>query len=87
MVSQQLSLTGQTIAIDAVRLKDNDGEIGTDTDNHQRHEHRIATRQFGNQEDTRQWGMHHTRHHTSHSQQGKVLLRHIDPDLIDIPQT
>ena len=31
--------------------------------------------------------MHHTRHHTSHPQQSEVLLRHIDTNLVNIPQT
>ena len=87
MMRQQFPLTGQTGTIDTMRFEDDDGEIGTDADNHQRHEHRITTRQFCNQEDTCQRGVHHTRHHTSHPQQGEILLRHINTNLVDIPQT
>ena len=31
--------------------------------------------------------MHHTRHHTRHAQQSKVLLGNIDTNLVDVPQT
>ena len=70
-----------------MRLENDNREIGTDADNHQRHEHTIATRQFCDEENTRQRRMHYPRHHTRHTQQGKVLLRHIDAYLVDVPQT
>ena len=87
MVGHQTSLLGQTHTIDAVRFKDVDGEIGRHRDNHQRHEEIVATGNLSDEEDTRQWGVHHTRHHSRHSQQGKVLLRHVDTYLVHIPQT
>ena len=70
-----------------MRLEHDNREIGTHADDHQRHEHRVTAREFGNEEDTRQRGMHHTRHHASHAQQGEVLLGHIDTNLVDVPQT
>ena len=87
MVRNQLTLFGQTRAIDTVRLEDDDGEIGAYTDDHQRHKHTIATRQFGNQEDTCQRRMHHARHHTSHTQQREILLWDIDTYLVHVPET
>ena len=87
MVGNQLPLTSQTGAVDTMRLKNDNREISTHADNHQWHEHRIATRQFCNQKDTRQRSMHHTRHHTSHTQQREVLLWHIDAYLVDIPKS
>ena len=87
VMCQQLALTSQPGAVNAVRLEDDDGEISTDADNHQRHEHGVPTRQFCNQKHPRQRGMHHPRHHTRHAQQGEVLLRYIDTNLIDVPQS
>ena len=87
MVGNQLTLFGQTRAIDTMRLENDDGEIGAHTNNHQRHKHTITTRQFGNQEDTCQRRMHHTRHHTSHTQQREILLWDIDAYLIHVPET
>ena len=87
MVSHQSSLLSQTHAIDAVRLENVNRKIGRYRDYHQRHEEIVATGNLCDEENTCQWGMHHTRHHTSHSQQGKVLLWHIDTNLVDVPQT
>ena len=66
-------------------LKDVDGEITGHRYNHQWHEEVVATGNLSNQEDTRQGGMHHTRHHTRHTQQRKILLRYIDANLMDVP--
>ena len=87
MVSHQLALARQSHAINAMRFEDNDGQVCSHRNNHQWHEQVIATGNLGYQEDTSQWGMHHTRHHASHTQQGKILLRHIDSYLVDVPQT
>ena len=87
MVSHQSALLSQSHAIDAMRLKDDDGQIGRNRHNHQRHKEVEATRYLSNEEDACQWGMHHTRHHTSHTQQREVLLWHINPYLMHVPKT
>ena len=87
MVGEQFSLLGQARAIDAVRLENADGHIGHHAHNHQRHKHRVAASQLGYQEDTRKRRVHHTRHHTCHTQQRKVLLGHIHTDGVDVPKS
>ena len=67
-------------------LEDADGQEGTDADNHQWHKQLITTRQLSYQEDTRQWGVHHSRHHTRHTHQGEVLFRNINTDLVHVPK-
>ena len=77
VVGQQVTLLGKTHRIDAVRLEDDDGQVGTDGDNHQSEEQVIAPGQLGNEEDAGQGSMHHARHQSCHPQQGKVLLRNV----------
>ena len=85
VVRDELSFACQSHAIDAVRLKDNDGEIGADADNHQRDEQLIAARQFSNEEDASERRMHHAGHHRCHAQHGKVVLWDIDADAFTVP--
>ena len=85
MVGHKTSLLSQSHTIDTMRLKDIDGQVARHGNNHQRHKQIIATGNLSNEEDTRQRSMHHTRHHTSHTQQGEVLLRYIDTNLVHIP--
>ena len=80
VVGEQLATTCQTHGIDAVRLEDVDGEVGTDGDNHQRHEELIASREFGNEEDSRQGRMHDTTHESAHAQKGEVVLCQMDAE-------
>ena len=86
VVSEQLALPSQSQGVDAMALEDADGEQGRDAHDHQRHEELIAAREFGDEEDARQRSMHHARNQTSHTHQRKVLLRHMNAYLIDIPQ-
>ena len=58
MVRQQLALLRQTHGVDAVWLKHQDRQVGTDRDNHQWQKEVVATGQFRNQEDTGQRGVH-----------------------------
>ena len=44
-------------------------------------------RQFGDEENTRQRCVHHTRHHGSHTQHREVLLGHIHSEMTHVPQT
>ena len=87
MVCLQLTLLGQSHAVDAVFFEDVDGEIARHGHNHQRHEEIVATGNLGNKEYACQRGMHDTRHNTRHSQQREILLGNIDTNLMHIPQT
>ena len=87
MVCLQTSLLGQSQAVDAVRLEDIDGQIAGHRNNHQRHKQVVATGYLGYQEDTCQRGVHHARHHSRHTQQRKILLRHVDTYLVHVPQS
>ena len=86
MVGEQLALSSQTQGVDAVTLKDADGEQRRDAHYHQRHEELVAAREFGNEEDARKRCMHHARNEARHTHQCKVLLRNIDTYLIHIPK-
>ena len=86
MVRQQFTLLGQTRAIDAMGFKDDNGEVGTDGDNHQRQQQTIAASELSYEEDARQRGVHDARHDSGHTHQRKVLLGHVDADLLQIPQ-
>ena len=83
VVRQQLALLGQAHGIDAMRLEDNDGQIGADGNNHQRQEEVVTSRQLGDEKDACQGGVHHAAHHAGHAHQGEVLLgqegRHVEP--------
>ena len=70
-----------------MRLEDADSHHRHDTHNHQWHEHVVAVRNLGDEEDTREWGVHHASHHASHAEQRVVLLRYIYAHLIHVPQT
>ena len=81
MVRQQLAFLRQSHRVDAMRLERQYRNIRTNRDNHQGQEQIIASRQLGDQEDARQRGVHHARHHARHTQQGEVLLRQIRRDI------
>ena len=87
MVGDELAGPGQSHAVDAVRLEDVDGEVGTDADYHQRHEQLVASGEFGDEENTGQRGVHDACHDACHAHQGEVLLGDVKSDLIHIPYT
>ena len=87
MVRDEFTLACQSHTIDAMGFEDDDGEIGEDAYHHQGDEQLIATGELSNEEDTRERRMHHTSHHRCHTQHGKVPLRDIHPDLLDVPHT
>ena len=68
MMRYQLALFGQSEAIDAMWFEDANSQITRHCDNHLGHKEIIAAGNLGNEEDTRQWGMHDTRHDTCHTQ-------------------
>ena len=86
MVGEQFALAGQSERIDAMAHEDGDREVGTHGHDDERDEEAIATRQFGDEEDARQGGVHDSRHHTRHAIEREVLLGHIDAELILIPK-
>ena len=87
VVREQLPFLGQPHGIDAVRLKRDDGQVGTDGHNHQGHEQLVAAREFGNEENARQRGVHHAAHQAGHADHGKVALGQVDvQELVDVPQ-
>ena len=77
VVREQLPFLGQTHGVDAMRLENLDGEIGAYRDHHQRQEQAVSARKFGNEEDTRKRGMHHSRHHSRHAHEGEILFGQI----------
>ena len=86
MVCQEFASLCQTHGVDAMRLEGLDGEIGTYSHYHQRHEEGIATSQFRNEENTRERGVHDTAHQATHAQHGKVALWDVDSeDVVGVP--
>ena len=71
---QQLPTPCQAHGVDAVRLEYMDGQVGTNGNNHQRHEEMVSASQFGYEEYASQRCMHDTRHQSAHPQQGIVVF-------------
>ena len=86
MMRQQLSLLCQTHGVDTMRLEHDNGEIGTDRDNHQRQEKVVSSRQLGYEEHACQRSVHDTAHDPRHSHQGKILLGQISRHLYFIAE-
>ena len=85
VVCDEFSFTCQTHTIDAVFLKDANGEVSADRHNHQRNEQLVAAGKLSNQEDTGERSMHDTCHHARHTVQREVFLRDIDTNLMHVP--
>ena len=77
VVRQQLTLLRQSHGVDAMRFEYHYRQIGTHRNHHQRKEQVITTRQFGDEEDTCQRCVHHSRHQTRHAHQSEILLRYV----------
>ena len=86
MVGDEFALARQPHAVDAVWLEHDDDQIGTHTHDDERNEQPVSTRDFGNEENARQRGVHHAGHHAGHAQKREVLLGDIDSHLISVPQ-
>ena len=74
MMREQLTLLSQSHRVDAMRLKEEDGQVRHHRDNHQGQEKIIPTCEFCNEKYTRERGVHHTAHQASHAHKGKVFL-------------
>lgn len=66
-------LSCQTHRVDAMWFENNNRQIGTDRNDHQRKEQIVSSRQLGNQKYSRQRCMHDTTHHPCHAQQCEIL--------------
>ncbi len=71
----ELSATSQSYGIDAVWLKDVDGQIRNDGHNHQWHEQVVAAGEFGDEENACEGSVHHTRHEACHAVESTVFWR------------
>ena len=80
VVSEQFTLLGQTHGVDAVRLEHTDGKERECRRNHQREKEVITTREFGDEEDTRERSVHHTTHKACHTEEGKIILGQVYAD-------
>ena len=78
VMCHQFTFAGQTHRVDAVRLEEDDGQVGGHRHNHQREEQAVAARQLSNEEDAGQGGVHHAAHHARHSQEREVVLGNED---------
>ena len=87
MMCDEFALACQSHAIDAVRLEDDDGEIGTDTHYHERHKESVSASEFGYEEYAGEWCVHHSCHDPCHAQKGEVLLWHHRSDVVYVPQS
>ena len=87
MMSKELPLLCQTHSIDTMMLKDIDGQIRTYRNNNKRNKELITSCQLCYQEYTRQWGMHHSSHHSSHPIKSEVFLWNINTQLFYIPKS
>ena len=86
-MSKELAFASKTHGVDAVRLEDADSHHRGNAHNHQRHEHIVAVRNLGDEEDARKRRMHNACHNASHAEQRIVLLGNINAHLIHVPKS
>ena len=85
VVGDELSLARQSHTINTVRFEYIYSKVCAHGDYHQRHEEVVARGNLSNEEHTSERCVHHSRHHSRHTQQGIVFLWQEHSYLIDIP--
>ncbi len=72
LVRQELTLVGQGLGVDALRLEERHGDMGQSGGHHEWEEEGVAVGNLGYEEDGRHWRMHYASHDPSHADEREV---------------